>query len=336
VTTGRSSGSVDATVGVLLMAYGTPETPDQVEPYFTHIRGGRVPSPESVARLRHRYELVGGRTPLLDITNELRSALERELNAAPIGPSYRVYVGMKHWHPFIGDVVPRIGADNIRELVAVALAPHYSRISIGGYRSALGNALALLTEPPTLQFVDSWHVNSQFIEFTAARVAAALSDFPAPANAKTDGEIVVMFSAHSLPARIREWNDPYEAQLLESCAAVASRAGVRDWRFAWQSAGQTGEPWLGPDIVDYLETLHADGVRRVLSVPIGFVSDHLEVMYDIDYEARRKAESLGMTLRRTRMPNADPAFVRVLSSVVGAAPTVAAAAAPHAAASSGH
>ena len=336
MTTGRTSGSVDATVGVLLMAYGTPETPDQVEPYFTHIRGGRVPSPESVARLRHRYELVGGRTPLLDITNELRHALERELNAAPVGPSYRVYVGMKHWHPFIGDVVPRIGADNIRELVAVALAPHYSRISIGGYRSALGNALALLPEPPALQFVDSWHVNSQFIEFTAARVAAALADFPAPANAKSDGEVVVMFSAHSLPARIREWNDPYEAQLLESCAAVAARAGVRDWRFAWQSAGQTGEPWLGPDIVDYLDTLHADGVRRVLSVPIGFVSDHLEVMYDIDYEARRRAESLGMTLRRTRMPNADPAFVRVLASVVAAAPPAAMPAAPHAAASSGH
>ena len=336
MTTGRTSGSVDATVGVLLMAYGTPETPDQVEPYYTHIRGGRVPSSESVARLRHRYELVGGRTPLLDITNELQHALERELNAAPIGPSYRVYVGMKHWHPFIGDVVPRIGADNIRELVAVALAPHYSRISIGGYRSALGNALALLREPPTLQFVDSWHINPQFIEFTAARVAAALADFPAAANAKGDGDVVVMFSAHSLPARIREWNDPYEAQLLESCAAVAARAGVRDWRFAWQSAGQTGEPWLGPDIVDYLDTLRADGVRRVLSVPIGFVSDHLEVMYDIDYEARRRAESLGMTLRRTRMPNADPAFVRVLASVVAAAPPAATPAAPHAAASSGH
>jgi ferrochelatase len=335
MTLRRDSGATNATVGVLLMAYGTPETPDQVEAYFTHIRGGRTPSPESVARLRTRYELVGGRTPLLEITNDLRSALERELNAAAIGPAYRVYVGMKHWHPFIGDVVPGIVGDGIGELVAVALAPHYSRISIGGYRTALGNALALQSDAPPLQFVDSWHVHPQFVEFTAGRIAAAIADFPAAEHPRTDGDVVVLFSAHSLPARIREWDDPYEAQLLESCAAVASRAGVRDWRFAWQSAGQTGEPWLGPDIVDYLETMHGEGVRRVLSVPIGFVSDHLEIMYDIDYEARRKAESLGMTLRRTRMPNADPAFVRVLASVVTAAPSIAPPAAPHAAASSG-
>jgi ferrochelatase len=331
----RDSGAVSSTVGVLLMAYGTPETPDQVEAYFTHIRGGRTPSPESVARLRERYELVGGRTPLLEITNNVRDALERELNASAIGPSYHVYVGMKHWHPFIGDVVPQIAADGIGVLIAVALAPHYSRISIGGYRTALGNALALLADAPALQFIDSWHLQPQFIEFSAGRVAAAVADFPAAAHPKSDGDVVVLFSAHSLPERIREWNDPYEAQLLETCGAVAARAGVRDWRFAWQSAGHTGEPWLGPDIVNYLETMQSQGVRRVLSVPIGFVSDHLEIMYDIDYEARRKAESLGMTLRRTRMPNADPGFVRVLASVVTAAPPLTPSAAPHAAASSG-
>jgi protoporphyrin/coproporphyrin ferrochelatase len=334
--TPRTSGAVDAPIGVLLMAYGTPETPDQVEQYLTHIRGGRAPSAESVARLRQRYELVGGRTPLLDITNELRAALERELNAAAVGPTYRVYVGMKHWRPFIGDVVPRIAADGVGELIAVALAPHYSRISLGGYRSALTEALAAMTDPPRVRFIDSWHVHPQFIEFTAARVAAALADFPAAANGKRDGDVLTVFSAHSLPTRIREWDDPYEAQLHESCAAVAERADIREWRFAWQSAGHTGEPWLGPDILDYLDTLHDEGVRRVLSVPIGFVSDHLEIMYDIDYEARRKADSLGMTLRRTRMPNAHPGFVRVLTSVVAAAPPVAAAETAHAAASPGH
>jgi ferrochelatase len=145
---------------------------------------------------------------------------------------------------------------------------------------------------------------------------------------------VTVFSAHSLPTRIREWEDPYEAQLLESCAAVAERAGIRDWRFAWQSAGHTGEPWLGPDILDYLDALNGEGVRRVLSVPIGFVTDHLEIMYDIDFDARRKADALGITLRRTRMPNADPGFVRVLASVVAATP-LAPADAAHAAASSG-
>jgi ferrochelatase len=334
VTVPRRSGASGAPVGVLLMAYGTPETPDQVEAYFTHIRGGRAPSPESVERLRPRYELVGGRTPLLEITNQVRDALEHELNAAAIGPTYRVYVGMKHWHPFIGDVVPRIVADGVAELIAVALAPHYSLISIGGYQAAVGTALAGITDPPTLRFVDSWHLHPQFVDFMAASVSAALDEFPAADPAEADGAVTVVFSAHSLPARIREWDDPYETQLRESCAAVAEGAGVRGWRFAWQSAGHTGEPWLGPDIVDYLETLHGEGVRRVLSVPIGFVSDHLEIMYDIDYEARRKAESLGMTLRRTRMPNADPAFVRVLASVVAAAPGASGAEPAHAAASS--
>jgi protoporphyrin/coproporphyrin ferrochelatase len=334
--TPRISGAVDAPIGVLLMAYGTPETPDQVEQYYLHIRGGRAPAAESIARLRQRYERVGGRTPLLDITNELRAALERELNAAAVGPTYRVYVGMKHWRPFIGDVVPRISADGVAELIAIALAPHYSRISIGGYRSALGEALAAITDPPRLRFVDSWHLHPQFIDFTAARVAAALADFPASEAGKRDAQIVTVFSAHSLPVRIREWGDPYEAQLRESCAAVAERGRIRDWRFAWQSAGYDGEPWLGPDILDYLDRLHGEGVRRVLSVPIGFVSDHLEIMYDIDYEARRKADSLGMTLRRTRMPNADPGFVRVLASVVAAAPSVAGAETAHTAASSGH
>jgi ferrochelatase len=334
--TPRISGGVDAPVGVLLMAYGTPETPDQVEQYFTHIRGGRAPSAESVARLRQRYELVGGRTPLLDITNELRGALERELNAAAIGPTYRVYVGMKHWHPFIGDVVPLVAADGVGELIAIVLAPHYSRISIGGYRSALGAALAAISDPPRLRFIESWHLHPQFIDFTAARVSAALADFPPSESGTRDDDIVTVFSAHSLPTRIREWGDPYEAQLRESCAAVAERAAIRDWRFAWQSAGETGEPWLGPDIVEYLDTLHGEGARRVLSVPIGFVSDHLEIMYDIDYAARRKAESLGMTFRRTRMPNAEPGFVRVLASVIDTAPPVAAAEPAHAAASSGH
>ena len=333
MTPPRRSGSIESgELGVLLMAYGTPETPDQVEPYFTHIRGGRVPSPESVERLRHRYESVGGRTPLLEITNEVRAALEHELNAAPVGPTYRVYVGMKHWHPYIGDVVPRIAADGVGELVAVALAPHYSRISIGGYRSAIEQALAGLSDPPTLRFVDSWHLNPQFIEFTADRVAAALAEFPGREG--KGGGVLTVFSAHSLPERIREWNDPYEVQLRESCDAVAARAGIRSWRFAWQSAGQTAEPWLGPDILDYLDTLHAEGVRRVLSVPIGFVCDHLEVMYDIDHEARRKADALGMTLRRTRMPNADPGFVRALASVVAAAPRAVADEATSASASS--
>ena len=300
------------TRAVLLMAYGTPETPDDVAPYYTHIRGGRAPSGESVARLRRRYEIVGGRTPLLEITNKVREALEKELNTRQRGAGYRVYVGMKHWHPFIGDVVPRIVNDGASELVAVALAPHYSRISIGGYQNAVESAIGTLGRPVPLRFIRNWHLNPGFIELIAQRVNDSLAQWPASARAR----VTTVFSAHSLPERIREWRDPYEQQLLESCQTVASRAGIDNWRFAWQSAGETGEKWLGPDICDVLETLHGEGVRHVLSVPIGFVSDHLEILYDIDYEAKRKADALGMTLKRTRMPNVDPAFIDVLASVV--------------------
>ena len=297
------------------MAYGTPDTPADVEPYFTHIRGGRTPSPEAVERLRRRYELVGGRTPLLDVTLRLRARLEERLNAQSENGGYRVYVGMKHWHPFIGETMPRVVADGAREVVAVTLAPHFSRMSIGGYRKAVDAALADAPEPPALRFVDQWHLNPLFVAFVASRIRDTLAQWPE----RERREVVTVFSAHSLPVRIREWNDPYEAQLLESCAAVATAAGVEGWRFAWQSAGETGEPWLGPDIVDVVGTLAGEGVKHVLSVPIGFVCDHLEVLYDIDHEARRRADELGITLRRVRMPNDDPAFVDVLASVVSAA-----------------
>ena len=301
--------------GVLLMAYGTPEGPEQVEPYFTHIRGGRSPSPESVERLKKRYELVGGRTPLLDITNQVRQGLERTLALRGWNGAHpSVYVGMKHWHPFIGEVLPRIAADGVTDIVAVALAPHYSRISIGGYRKAVDDALALLPAPPRVRFVDQWHLNDAFLNLVAARIRETLGTW----DARTRAQVVTVFSAHSLPERIRTWNDPYEEQLLASCRAVADRVGLDNWRFAWQSAGETGEPWLGPDIVDVVQKVYDEGARHMLSVPIGFVSDHLEVLYDIDHEAKRKADDLGMTLRRIRMPNADPAFVDALASVVEA------------------
>ena len=297
---------------VLLMAYGTPETPDQVEPYFTHIRGGRVPAPEAVERLRHRYALVGGRTPLLDITMRVRADLERVLNERSTNGAYRVYVGMKHWHPFIGETLPRVHADGITSVIGLPLAPHYSRISIGGYRKAVDAALAEVGTPMTLRFVDHWHLNERFVAFVASRIRAALAQWTPSERA----QVVTVFSAHSLPVRIREWNDPYERQLLDSCSAVAAAAGIDNWRFAWQSAGETGEPWLGPDIVDVVGTLAEEGARHVLSVPIGFVCDHLEVLYDIDFEAKRKADEVGITLRRVAMPNDDPAFIDVLASVV--------------------
>lgn len=298
--------------GVLLMAYGTPETTDQVEAYYTHIRGGRAPTREAVERLQRRYEIVGGRTPLLEISNAVRAGLETELNAASGAGVFRVYVGMKHWHPYIADVVRRMAADGVTELTAIALAPHYSRISIGGYHKAVEDAASALGWPFAIHTLNSWHLNDRFIALIAARVRQTMPRWTPTERAG----VVTVFSAHSLPERIRQWNDPYEYQLLDSCRAVAERAGIDHWRFAWQSAGETGEPWLGPDICDVLSALHADGVRHVLSVPIGFVSDHLEIFYDLDYEAKRRADALGMTFRRIPMPNADPEFIGVLASVV--------------------
>lgn len=300
-----------ASTGILLLAYGSPESPDDVEPYFRHIRGGRAPSPEAVQHLRHRYEIVGGRTPLLAITTDTARELQAVLDRRAPG-EYRTYVAMKHWHPYIADVVPRLAADGMRRVIALVLAPHYSRMSVGGYRQNVEQAVAALEAPIDVTFVESWHMQPDFLELMSARVREGLAQFPADVR----DDVCVLFSAHSLPVRIRSWDDPYEVQLQATCAAVAKHAQLRDWRFAWQSAGGTGEPWLGPDIVDYLEALHTDGVRNVLSVPIGFVCEHLEVLYDIDHEAAQKAAVLGMTLLRTRMPNATPELIAVLDALV--------------------
>jgi ferrochelatase len=298
-------------VGVFLLAYGTPESLDDVEPYFTHIRGGRKPSPEAVANLRERYRLVGGRTPLKDLTFATADKLQARLDAEAPG-RYRVYVGMKHWHPFIAETMPHIAADGVRDVVALVLAPHYSRMSVGGYRRYVDEANATLEQPLQITFIERWHDHPGFRRLIADRIVAARAELPPDLH----DQALVLFSAHSLPERILSWNDPYPDELRESAAGIAGLLGLTDWRLCYQSAGMTGEPWLGPDILDYLEELHSEGVRAVISAPFGFVADHLEVLWDIDREAQDKAAELGMELRRIRMPNADDEFVDVLVSLV--------------------
>ncbi|MGQ0639786.1 MAG: ferrochelatase [Gemmatimonadaceae bacterium] len=295
---------------ILLLAYGTPETPDDVLPYFTHIRGGRTPSAEAVEHLKRRYERVGGRTPLLDVTLQIARALETQLEA-DTGP-YRVFVAMKHWHPFIGDVIPRVAAEGIRRVIAIVLAPHYSRMSVGAYEKAVADATQRLAVQLDVTFVEHWGMHPLFIALIAEHVREGFAAF----GPQHSSAVMPLFSAHSLPVRIREWSDPYEDQLRESCAAAARHVGLAEWRFAWQSSGHSAEPWLGPDIGEYLETLRDEGVRRVLSVPIGFLCDHLEVLYDIDVEAQRRAAELGVTLRRIAMPNASPSLVATLAALV--------------------
>lgn len=298
---------------VLLMAYGTPETPEQVEPYFTHIRGGRAPSAAAVARLRDKYERVGGATPLLAITRDTATALEAAL--AEAGVPHRVYVGMKHWHPYIADVLQEMARDGVESFTAIALAPHYSRMSIGDYRKYIEAGAAAAGRDFDVTLVERWHDRPEFIEMMAQLVRDGLAQFDAAGR----DDVAVVFSAHSLPERIRTWGDPYEEELLDSSRRVAAAVGLRDWRFAWQSAGETADPWLGPDILDFLETLQGEGVRNVLQVPIGFVSEHLEILWDIDHEAKTKARALGMTLHRTALPNASAPLVRAVAAAVLAA-----------------
>ncbi len=298
---------------LLLLAYGTPETPEHVEAYYTHIRGGRPPSPEQAAHLRHRYEAVGGRTPLTRLTNEVRDAVAAGLTDR--GLDVPVYVGMKHWTPWIAESVAQMAADGIERVVCVVLAPHYSRFSVGGYQRYLFEGMRKHGVDFTIDFVEQWYDHPGFIDTIATVVNDELVKWPEHER----NDVTVIFSAHSLPERIRTWGDPYEAQLEASAQTVAARAGLPGYRRAWQSAGATGEPWIGPDILDFLPQLRDEGVRHVLQVPIGFVCDHLEILYDLDIEAKHAAEQLGMTYRRTQLPNVRPDFLAALVDIAARA-----------------
>jgi ferrochelatase len=279
---------------VILMAYGSPERVADVPAYYADIRGGRPIAPEHLDDLVARYRALGieDANPLNAITEATRAALQDELGLP-------VHTGMKHWRPRIADAVERALADGATRLVGLVLAPHYSRLSIGGYRSLLDEAVAGRAE---LVFVDSWHDDPGFVAFLADRIR--------------DTDAHVVFTAHSLPARILTDGDPYRDQLLETSRFVADAAGIDDWSFSFQSESPTGEPWLGPDILDHLADLRARGVGDVLVCPVGFVSDHLEIRWDIDNEAQERARALGLRLDRIEMPNDEPRFVSVLASIV--------------------
>ena len=286
---------------VLLMAYGTPATPGDIEAYYTHIRGGRAPTPDHVKRLADRYAAIGGASPLLEITQAAARALSVRLGSP-------VYVGMKHWHPFIADAVAQMHRDGVARAVAITLAPHYSRMSVGAYVHT-AQAVAERHGGPQLRCLESWHLHPGLIATLADRVREARARLPHPDTA------AVVFTAHSLPKRILEWNDPYPRQLVESAKAVAAKANAARWSFAFQSASATGEPWLGPDVGDAIGDLNTKGVREVVVCPIGFVADHLEVLYDIDVEARERAEALGVRLVRTPSLNDAPAFIEILAGL---------------------
>ncbi len=296
---------------VLLLAYGGPLSLEDVEPYLLDVRGGRPTPKELVEEVKHRYALIGGRSPLLDYTRAQAQALEAWLQAR-YGERMRTFVGMRHWHPYIREVIPDIVGAGFRRIVAIPMAPHYSRMSIGAYRRALEEALLSVKNPPEVLFVERWGNHPGFVNAVARKVRAALERFPADVRE----DVAVVFTAHSLPQRVVEMGDPYPEELEESARLVASTVGLPTWYFAYQSAGASSVPWLGPDVGDLVEDLAKQGVRNVLIVPIGFVCDHVEILYDIDIELQERAAPLGVRVERTESLNDDPALIETLGTLV--------------------
>jgi len=291
------------------MAYGGPNSLADVPEFLRDIRHGR-PTPQAlIDEITENYRQIGGKSPLLDLTRRQAAALERQLNGNN-GKHYKTYIGMRHWTPWIKEAVDQMIADGIQQAVALVLAPHYSSISVAKYFEKVEAAFAEHPHPFSYTAITSYHDHPLYIQALAERVENGLAAMPA--------NTLVIFSAHSLPARILAEGDPYDAQLHETAALIAQKAGLADdqWTFSYQSAGRSPEPWLGPQLQDYIVELGEKGHRNLLSVPIGFVADHVEILFDIDIMAQRVAKSLGIRLERVPSLNDDPLFISALADLV--------------------
>jgi ferrochelatase len=298
--------------GVLLMAYGTPRAPEEIPAYYTDIRRGRPPTPEQLADLTRRYAAIGGISPLAQLTEAQRAALQSALDARAPG-EFVVELGLKHADPKVEAGVAALAARGVARVVGLVLAPHYSALSVGEYHGRASAAAA--TAGLAFTGIESWAEEPAYVAFLSHEVSSRLRSLPS--NTK------VLFTAHSLPARILQQGDRYPDELRATAAAVAAASGLAPfaaWSIAWQSAGRTPEPWLGPDILAVIDELgpseNADGL---LVCPCGFVADHLEVLYDLDIEARQRAEAAGLAFDRTASMNADPTVIGALAERVVAA-----------------
>jgi len=298
-------------VGVLVMAYGGPASLDEIPGYLADIRHGR-PTPRAVLdEITENYRAIGGSSPLLEVSQRQVDAL-----AAELSESYRCYLGMRHWSPWIEDVVGEMVEDGVTRAVSLVLAPHFSALSVARYQQKVSDGLELYRGRIQFEHVASYHDASGLVDGFATRVEDGLSRWPEEERDR----VHVVFSAHSLPQRVLATGDPYAGQCLETARLVAARAGLIEdrWSWAYQSAGRTPEPWAGPDIGEHLAVLAARGVRDVVSVPVGFVSDHVELLFDIDQRAAQIAASLGMRLERPPALNDDPVFIGALAELVRA------------------
>jgi len=304
------------------MAYGAAGSLDEIEPYLKDIRGGRPVSPELAEQVKERYRLMGGKSPLLEITKQQAAALKEKLNqnkglnikkgGSEASRETEVYFGMRHWHPYIKDTVGRMKADGVREITAVCLTPYHSKMSVGAYFQKLDEAIASAGTSFEVRRVESWNDRPELIEAIAEKVLTALNRFSPEVRPK----VILLFSAHSLPERILADKDPYPDELNETIELVMKRIGPRPWHFAYQSKGRTPEPWLGPDVAEVIEELYAQGCRHLLMAPIGFISDHMETLYDVDVMYRQQCDAKGIQLERAESLNASPGLIDALAAVV--------------------
>ena len=301
-------------VGVLVMAYGTPSSPGQVEAFYTDVRRGRAPSADQLADLVRRYEAIGGVSPLSRRTAEQVEGIQQQLELRFPG-RYLCTLGNKHSEPRIENAIENLAGQGTRDLVGIVLAPHYSRGSVGEYVSRASERATDLGMSAT--FVEHWHDHPVLVELLAERVIHALESLgTAGTDARENNGLLLLVTAHSLPVRVVADGDPYAGQLRRTGELVASASGLRRWDVGWQSAGRTPEPWLGPDVLDRLRALPGEKVSAVVVCPAGFTSDHLEILYDLDIEASRVAAETGVAFARTASLNADPRMCAGLADLV--------------------
>ncbi|MGC4105709.1 MAG: ferrochelatase [Thermomicrobiales bacterium] len=294
---------------LMIMAYGGPNTLDDVRPYLLDVRNHRETSEHVFAEITDRYRQIGGRSPILELTQAEAQGIEDSLNAlAASGERWKVWVGMRHWHPFIKDTLAEMEADGVARTMGLVMAPHYSRMSIGAYFKRAAEA----GSPVEIVPVEDWHLLPAYLDALVDRVNDALQKFPEDVR----DQVPVIFSAHSLPERILEWNDPYPTVLQETVAALVERLPGRPWKWAYQSAAMTADPWLGPDAGDVITELAEAGNKHVLICPIGFICEHVEILYDIDIEYQQLAGELGIQLERIEMLNAHPGMLAGLAGLV--------------------
>ncbi|GCD83871.1 ferrochelatase [Parageobacillus thermoglucosidasius] len=299
-------------MGLLVMAYGTPYKEEDIERYYTHIRHGRKPSPELLEDLKQRYKAIGGISPLAQITLDQAKQLEKRLNSVQDDIEFQMYLGLKHIEPFVEDAVRQMHEDGIEEAVGIVLAPHFSTFSIQSYNER-AKAEAEKLGGPVIYTIDSWYDEPKFIDYWVEKVKEVFASMSEEERDKA----VLIVSAHSLPEKIIAAGDPYPQQLAETAKLIAEKAGVKHYAVGWQSAGNTPEPWLGPDVQDLTRQLHQEhGYTSFVYVPAGFVADHLEVLYDNDIECKQVTEEIGASYYRPEMPNTNAKFIDALATVV--------------------